>query len=150
MSIGKQVYSIASLGVAFCAHVLSKPFVDPATRGRARFDENFREDHLTPYTPKQFERLTRYERCLNCGLCDAACAASEAGRNRSPDAVNPSLIPISVSRAQPLFHTAAGLAAFYAACGDCRACEDACPNRVPIKEIAAMVAGDAVRTPAAV
>ena len=136
MSLGKKFISIANIGVEFWAHVLSKPFVDPAARGRARFDENFRADRLAPFTPAQFARL---EQCLNCGLCDAACAASEAGGRRPDGAVNPSLIPISVSRSQPLFHNAAELAAHLAACGECRACEEACPNRVPILEIAAMV-----------
>jgi len=135
MSIGKIAVSIANLGLEFWAHVLKKPFIDPVSKGRQRFEDNFREDHLRPYSHEQFARLPRYEQCVNCGLCDAACAAA-----KGPAAgLEPSLIPISVSRAQPLFHCAADLAALYAACGECRACEEACPNGVPIREIAAMV-----------
>lgn len=143
MSVGKKILSIAYLGVEFWAHFLARPFVDPESRGRRRFDENFKEDRLAPFTPGQFARLPRYEQCLNCGLCDAACAASETGRARPADAVSPSLIPISLSRAQPLFYAAADLTAHHAACGACRACEDACPNCVPIRELAEMVTAGA-------
>ncbi|MBI5528072.1 MAG: hypothetical protein HY897_17205 [Deltaproteobacteria bacterium] len=141
MGFGKTALSIANLGVRFWAHFLKKPFVNPEETGRRRFDENFRADGLLPYTAEHAARLPLYETCLNCGLCDAACASvarPPPTAHRLPP-LQPSLIPVMASRAQPLFRASAELAAFYLACGECKKCEEACPNGIPIREMAKMV-----------
>jgi succinate dehydrogenase/fumarate reductase-like Fe-S protein len=150
-----RLFSIANLGVRFWAHFLKKPLLDPEETGRARFDENYRGDALLPYSAEHAARLPLYETCLNCGLCDAACAQIPNPKSqipirlppnayRLPPSLRPSLIPVMASRAQPLFHASADLAAFFLSCGDCNKCEEACPNGIPIKELAKMVVDGAV------
>jgi Fe-S oxidoreductase len=149
MALSRRFLSMANLGVHFWMHMLAKPFVSGQSRGRKRYDRNYAADRLIPFTHEEFERLEAYERCLNCGLCDAACLQARGlglglwaveGRKDKPDfRYAPGLVPAGISRSQPQFHAGVELAAMLEACRDCRRCEQSCPGSVPVLEIGALV-----------
>jgi formate hydrogenlyase subunit 6/NADH:ubiquinone oxidoreductase subunit I len=149
MSLGKQFGAIANLGVQFWLHMFKKPFVTRKSRGIERYRRNYKADHLASFATEEYNRFVFYDRCINCGLCDAACVQArlaglglwKADGLQSDQSLHfqPSLIPVDISRSQPLYHHGIALALMFAQCSECKKCELACPNGVPILEMARLV-----------
>jgi len=154
MSFAKTFYSIANLGVMFGIHMIKWPFVSRKSVGRKRYDSNYAEDRLAFFTDGEFARFDAYDRCINCGLCDAACVGAREAEigfwsakelNGNPlFHFRPSIVADDISRCQPVYHTGLKEAGLFEKCGGCRLCEKACPNGVPLLEIAALVKAKAI------
>ena len=95
------------------------------SRGKQLFLANYGGDALVAYTPADRAALVRFRGCINSGLCDAVC----------PTHAQPSLFPLAWSRATPDLRAVKSALARLDACGDCHACQDACPRSVPLLEI---------------
>ncbi|MFA6033693.1 MAG: 4Fe-4S dicluster domain-containing protein [Myxococcota bacterium] len=148
MDMGKTFIAIANLGVRFWIHIFKWPFISRKAIGIARFENNYRDDRLAMFDQVTADHMPVYHNCINCGSCDAACARarnfhmglwSGEGPGETIERISPSLIPVNVSRSQPLYNCGAALASIIGRCADCGLCEKACPNKVPILELAKLV-----------
>lgn len=104
--------------------------------GIARFRENYDADGLPAVTPDERARLTDFQRCVACGLCDRG----EAGRiARSGGAYRGVMaLVIAGSRSMPEFRAAAY--GFKFVPDEVLADKERlCPARIPFRQIAAFV-----------
>lgn len=72
----------------------------------------------------------RRDACTGCEACNAVCPLV-----KSSNAVvfsGPMDVPLRLFGAHPDFHTARPVIEYFERCGPCRACEDACPQQIPI------------------
>jgi formate hydrogenlyase subunit 6/NADH:ubiquinone oxidoreductase subunit I len=145
---GAQVF----LGWKLVAHYLKKLWPWAPRYGFQRFQENYVAEGLPPSTPAF--RLLAHEpgRCTTCGMCDAVCPllrpALAAAAGKAPalaaatarDFLGPMGFVVAGARAAPhlndLQETLAVLNG--ALCAGCRACDEACPERIPIARLAAV------------
>jgi succinate dehydrogenase/fumarate reductase-like Fe-S protein len=116
-----------------------------ATRyGIDRFRQNYVHEGLPPATPAMRELLVQPGRCTQCGVCDGVCPLlhDDALRDRTaPTFLGPMTFVSSGARAAPHFEdveeTVAALRG--PVCQGCKACDAACPERIPILAIADLV-----------
>jgi len=98
--------------------------------GKGAFLRAYATERLVPLTHEEKGLLEKISRCIACGLCDLACPATV-----NPDGTfpffGPSALPF-LSRSVPDF-TAAPFSP--KTCGECRECEKACPEEVPLTKI---------------
>ncbi|MFO1463200.1 MAG: 4Fe-4S binding protein [bacterium] len=127
-----------NLAWSLLLHFLQKPF---RQTGYPAFREHYRADRLVPLSSLDKDWLERFSRCLNCGLCDAACPAlGTLPREVFP---GPSYLVTTLTRATPDFW-AAGVDT--SLCEGCRHCASVCPNRVPVKEALEFLEAKALET----
>jgi formate hydrogenlyase subunit 6/NADH:ubiquinone oxidoreductase subunit I len=131
------------LGFYFFVHLLKKMFFLYQPGGETRLLENFREDRILPVSAEDRAVLAAWQRCTACGLCQAACP-SLIGTAERP---NQWLDINSLIQCQWRDPTAVALvrekARALAECKSCQACEDACPERIPLRALARSMAGQA-------
>lgn len=104
--------------------------------GLAAFRRNYDADRLPPVTPAERERLTRFGRCIACGLCDRG----EAERIQRSGGAYPGLMQLVLagSRSMPDFTAAAqGFAMIPEPVLEEK--ERICPTGVPFRELARFV-----------
>lgn len=130
------------LGWKLVAHYLKKAWPWAPRYGFARFQENYVAEGLPP-SSAEF-RLLAHEpgRCTTCGACDAVCPILR-GHQRSPvsaDFLGPMGFVISGARGAPhLADVKVTLDVLNGPlCEGCRACDAACPERIPIAKLAAV------------
>jgi succinate dehydrogenase/fumarate reductase-like Fe-S protein len=141
MSLHKKTYAYLLLALQAVVHYLRllvrAVLRGGLPRGIALYNRNYLPDGLVPLAAGEVERLPAYERCAVCGLCDAACPlVPDAAAQVFP---GPSFLASCLSRSLPQFHAAADYLAYFDRCGECRACEEVCPEDLPLREIAAFV-----------
>jgi len=67
--VSGRLKALLLLALAFIKTLLLRPFTT-GHDGVARFRENYDPDGLPPVTPDERAIMTRFERCVVCGLCD--------------------------------------------------------------------------------
>ena len=95
------------------------------------FSRSYAPDGIRPLTPHERTHLPAFHACTACGLCDLVC----------PDSKGPMLVAAAMQRDIPRHGQYAAYARAITSCGPCDACEAICPVGVPIREVAAFVAG---------
>ncbi len=130
--------AVALLGSNFVMHVLSRATFTYDRGGLARFRDNFDPQGLLPLPPQARDLLPAWQRCTACGLCDLVCPTLlgniAAQRFAGPQAVASGLLrnlpdlAITSADAEPLY-----------ACDGCHACEDICPQSIPLRDLAAFL-----------
>jgi ferredoxin len=130
--------SFFMLGTRFLVHLLSRIFFFYRPGGTQRFLANFEEDRLRPVAAEIRPLLPAWQRCTNCGLCEAACplGPDQLGLGR----VTPGALASSTWRELTAHRLARTAAQAIANCQGCQACEKICPERVPLLELARFVA----------
>jgi succinate dehydrogenase/fumarate reductase-like Fe-S protein len=114
-----------------------KKAISPPEDGLAKFTENYRPDGIDYLTPEEVERLPSYSTCIACHLCDAHCPiAKETSPALFP---GPSWLVMCAGRSMPAFPATLNYLSYWEKCGDCRRCEEVCPARIPLKELASFV-----------
>lgn len=89
-----------------------------------------KEYKFTEFTPEDIKDLSAFDNCINCGLCLSVCPVVRAvGVTRFP---GPRSIGISVPRA---FDKLLEMRETLFECTNCNACNEICPQKVPIKQI---------------
>lgn len=131
----KLIVSIVALGWRIFLHFLALPFRS-RERDERRFLAQYGGDGLAPLSADTRRRLPAFEGCIACGLCNALCTTLAT----APRQVfcGPSWLA-TTARGFPEMRDFSGHVEAYAACGDCRACEAACPTGVPLRDLAAFV-----------
>jgi hypothetical protein len=104
--------------------------------GLAAFRENYDADGLPPVTELERERMSEFQRCIACGLCDRG----EAGRIRQSGGAYRGVMPLVLagSRSMPDFRAAAYSFSFVS--DEVLAeKERICPTGVPFRALAEFV-----------
>lgn len=126
------------LGKQFWIHMFKRLFRLYKPGGRERFLLNFREDRILPLSADTAALVPGWQRCTGCGLCDLVCPIlGQPVEGHGPFSV--SQLVLSGWRDFTAVPLSRGPAELLAGCGECGACESACPERVPIKALAAFV-----------
>lgn len=116
-----------------------------ATRyGIDRFRENYVHEGLPAATPDQRALLTQPGRCTQCGVCDGLCPLlkdDDLRARTAPMFIGPMTFVASGTRAAPHFEDVEDTVAAMRGpvCQGCKACDAACPERIPILALADLV-----------
>jgi NAD-dependent dihydropyrimidine dehydrogenase PreA subunit/ferredoxin len=140
----KWWHAQVNLGFRVVVHYVKKLIPGTERFGIERFQKNYVVEGLPP-TSGDF-RLLAHEpgRCTACGACDLACPIllGKAAPELKPDFLGPMGFVVSGTRAAPhladLEHTLHVLNG--PVCEGCRACDAACPERIPIGKLAVVFA----------
>jgi len=124
-----RIKAISVLGYNFGLHMLRSILPGGEEDQAELFRSYFYEDRITSLTPREQQDLYRFDGCVSCGLCPAACRVMEAAKGRFQ---GPMSIASSASRSHPDFIHDADSIFLCAACGQC---EPICPEAVPVSEI---------------
>jgi formate hydrogenlyase subunit 6/NADH:ubiquinone oxidoreductase subunit I len=137
----KWWHAQANLAWKLVAHVLRKLWPWAPRYGLARFQENYVPEGLPPSTAEF--RLLAHEpgRCTTCRACDAVCPIL-AGVEEVEDKegfLGPMTFILSGARAAPHLGDVKRTLEILNSplCQGCRACDAACPERIPIARVAA-------------
>ncbi len=122
----KQIKALSFLGTFFTLHFIKKIF-RINQRGKKEFIEDYAKDRIFPISAEQRAQMPGFSRCLSCRICDTVCPKVL----EQPQQPAPSYIVGTFSRSLTDFDLFDD--AFQ--CGDCDACEKACPYHVPIKSV---------------
>ncbi len=133
----KKAKALIFLGWHFFIHLLRRAFSVFAGPRQALsksqiFLEQYRSDHIFAITPAERTVMPSFSECYNCRLCDLACP----DWNVADPLSSPSYLVAGYSRSLTDF---AHLKTVPMSCETCTACEQACPQNVPIKRIRAFV-----------
>lgn len=134
----KWLHAQINLGLKVVAHYLKKLWPWSPRYGLERFQQNYVVEGLPPAT-QAFRKLAEEPgRCTTCGACDRVCPLLETDK----DFVGPMRFVVAGARAAPhLDDVKETLAVLLSpTCTDCRKCEAACPEVIPILGIAAGLA----------
>lgn len=131
-----RVYAIVLLGWHFLLHYLKKItfLYDPG--GIEQFRENFDDEGLYSLDERQRELLGDWQRCIGCGLCEAACdelSVIPEGRETGPR-----YVALSSSRDLSESDLAVPSADALSAC-DCDELQRICPVDIPVCDLAAFL-----------
>ncbi|MFB6372418.1 MAG: hypothetical protein ABEN55_04780 [Bradymonadaceae bacterium] len=128
-----RLHALVLLGWHFILHYLKKItfLYDPG--GLDQFRENFDEEGLASLSEREREALTQWERCIGCGLCEAACSdLSVIPENRH---AGPRFVAMAAMRDLSEAEEALPSAEALEEC-DCEELEQVCPVDIPIGDVA--------------
>lgn len=117
-------------------HYLKKLIPWPGKKGIAAFEANYLEDGLARYSQGHRDIAEMPGKCTGCSQCDAVCPILASGENRA--FLGPMRFVASGLRGGPLVEDIASTVdtILSEACLSCNACERACPEGIPILELA--------------
>lgn len=117
-------------------HYLKKLMPWPAKKGIAAFEANYLEEGLARYSVKHRKLAPKAGNCTGCAQCDAACPILASGETKS--FLGPMRFVASGLRGGPLVEDIASSVdvLMSESCLSCNACERACPEDIPILELA--------------
>lgn len=106
--------------------------------GLVRFQENYVVEGLAPATPEFRALAETLGTCTVCGACDAACPLLLPSHAASANFIGPMGFIVGGARAAPYLDDVADALAILTSpsCSECRACELACPEAIPITALA--------------
>jgi Fe-S oxidoreductase len=105
--------------------------------------EGFRQNYVTeglPAVPAGVRKVAHsFVRCTGCGACDRVCPLTTT----SDPLVwrGPMALVVSMSRAAPHWPESEPALALMGECSRCRACENVCPERIPLLAVAEHMRG---------
>ncbi len=144
MSVPKQILALSYIGYRTGHHMLRQGYKDVSRLfgahvidGIEKFAGNYSADGVVSITADEREKIPSFEKCINCGLCDAVCSNIENIRKMTGS--GPSMIASSHSRAHPWYKHAKKFVGEWQNCGDCLKCLEVCPTQVPLKDIVAFM-----------
>jgi succinate dehydrogenase/fumarate reductase-like Fe-S protein len=127
-----HVYAYALLTWHMILHLFQKLFMVYRPGGIERVRDNFAHEGLISLSADERAMLKKWQSCIGCGLCEAACAdLSVIPDNRH---VGPQLLAQSTMRDLSKTDLALPEAEAVDAC-DCDALEEICPVGIPLCEL---------------
>lgn len=135
--------ALALLGLKFWIHVFKRATFLYRRGGSARFRGDFDPEGLLPMAEDDRDLLHTWQRCIQCGLCDAVCPEDILGVIPQGQGfalgIGPHFVASAVVRDPSVYGQVWSLAEPVAACEGCTQCQDACPVDVPLKDLAGFV-----------
>lgn len=137
----KRLHALANLALKVVTHFLRKLWPWSPRFGLVRFQENYVVEGLAPVPMLQRSTLAHQPgRCTGCGVCDEVCPVL-AGPDGA-DFAGPRSFVVAGARAS---HLAADIDSTLRVlvspvCQDCKACDRACPEVIPITSLALALA----------
>lgn len=136
----KWLHAQINLGFKLVVHYLAK-LVPWSTRyGLERFQQNYVVEGLAPATTS-FRALAHHAgRCTTCGECDRVCPLLDvSGATFTHDFMGPRSFVVAGARAAHLLDDVKDSLRILTSptCTDCKKCEAACPEGIPILALAA-------------
>ena len=140
----KKIYAVIHLGVFFFIYLLIriKRLFTGRPNGFQRFKRYYLEDRIIEFSPNERQQLTRFERCINCGMCAYKCELHKRlSRQAFPGM---SILACAQSKSSTDAWTAREMVDVLdeetmkealKCCSDCVGCENICPNQVPLTQI---------------
>lgn len=135
--------ALVLLGWHFILHWLSKLFFLYRRGGIERFRANYDADHLLPIATEDRPSMPDWQGCIGCGLCDALCPATPAILRHA--GATPQFLMTAGSRDTSALVAAREEVTALLGCDACKACEDACPAGVPIRDVLGWIHRDVER-----
>ena len=137
----RWLHAQANLAWKLVAHYLKKLWPWAPRYGLAQFQKSYVAEGLPPSTPAFRAIAHEPGRCTACTQCDTVCPILRGDKTVPGDFVGPMTFVLSVARSAPNLEDArATLAALNGpVCDACRACDAACPERIPIAQLAAVL-----------
>jgi succinate dehydrogenase/fumarate reductase-like Fe-S protein len=138
----KWLFAQVNLAWRLIVHVARKLWPWAPKYGLQRFQENYVAEGLPPSSPDF--RLLAHEpgRCTSCGRCDDACPLLRATAvvGVTDGFLGPMTFVLSGARSAPHLDDIKGTLATLTGpvCAGCKACDAACPERIPITKLAAV------------
>ncbi len=130
----RKAYATFLLAKTYIGHLFSRLAVWKRGQGYSAFKEKYRADNFFELTSEERKAFPEFQKCINCGVCVPSCLFSvDISKNDLPD---PEYYACSLSRPLPDLWTASDN--IYK-CTCCTACEDVCPQGVPISKIVRFV-----------
>ncbi|MBI5042501.1 MAG: (Fe-S)-binding protein [Nitrospirae bacterium] len=130
----RKAYATFLLGKTYIGHLFSRLAIWKRGQGYSAFKEKYRADNFFELTPEERKSFPNFQKCFNCGVCIPSCLFSvDLFHDELPD---PESYACSLSRPLPDLWTASDN--IYK-CTCCAACEDVCPQGVPITKIVRFV-----------
>lgn len=138
----KWLHAQLNLAWKVVVHYVAKLWPWSQRFGLERFQENYVVEGLPPATASFRDLAHQPGRCTTCGACDAACPLLRTDR----DFMGPMAFVVAGARAAPHLDDVRETLAVLTdrACADCRRCELACPEDIPILAIAHHLAAQRV------
>ena len=131
-----RLHALVLLAWHFLLHYLKKATLLYDPGGLDQFRDNFDEEGLASLSAQERESLQQWERCIGCGLCEAACSdLSVIPDNRH---AGPRFVAMCAMRDLSEADDALPSADALDVC-DCEAVEEVCPVDIPICDIAAFL-----------
>lgn len=130
----RKAYATFLLGKTYIGHLFSRLAVWKRGQGYSAFKEKYLADNFFELTSEERKAFPEFQKCINCGVCIPSCLFSvDISKDDLPD---PEYYACSLSRPLPDLWTASD--SIYK-CTCCTACEDVCPQGVPISKIVRFV-----------
>lgn len=140
LSLNQKLNSITTIGVGLqkigAFSFLGYHFVKQGVRrllgisrrGKSHFLKDYAADDIFVVSASERDAMPDYSRCVMCRLCDVVCPEISV----KPLLLAPSYVVMGFSRSLTDYHR---FSQESFACAECRACEDACPQHVPIRKM---------------
>jgi ferredoxin len=137
----KWLHAQLNLAWHVVLHFLRKLWPWSPRAGLLRFQENYVVEGLAPATPSdRLELAAAAGRCTACGACDDTCPVLRGARpDVAPaDFMGPQSFVLAGARSTPQLEDVGSALDVLAGatCQQCRACDIACPELIPITAIA--------------
>lgn len=122
----QKIGALSFLGYHFVKHSVRRLF-GISRRDKSHFLKDYAPDGIFAVSGVERSAMPDYSRCVMCRLCDVVCPEIS-----TKSLLAPSYLVTGFSRSLTDYHR---FSQGSFACGDCRACEDVCPQNVPIRKI---------------
>ena len=136
----KWLHATLNLGAQVVVHYLKKLWPWSPRYGLERFQHNYVVEGLPPATSTSRSLAHEPGRCTVCGVCDRACPVL-GDDVVARDFAGPMAFVVAGARAAPHADDVADALRVLTSpgCADCRRCEAACPESIPILAVARAV-----------
>jgi succinate dehydrogenase/fumarate reductase-like Fe-S protein len=129
----QKIQALLFLGCHFVKHGVRRLF-RISRRGRPHFLKDYAPDGIFAVSPSERRGMPDYSRCVMCRLCDGVCPEISV----KSSLLAPSYVVAGFARSLTDFHW---FSRESFVCRDCQACEDACPQHVPIRKMVEFMEG---------
>ena len=137
----KWLHAQANLGWRALVHYVKWLWPWRRRYGLERFQENYVHEGLPPASEAMRELSAEPGRCTLCGVCDDVCPL--VGKLSPAEFIGPMAFVASGARAAPHFADVESTlrTLLGPTCSSCRACDIACPERIPVTRLAEVLLG---------